>query len=209
MKIRLALAALIFGGAIVLAGCSSGEGASAASSSESPAATTSSASPAATETEEELDTVDVRIARSLLDQEGSLTDEEIVAGASEISMGAVVEGETVVYTMTVAQRNEMLANMRSSAREAADELIADETNSVTGVESNDAMTSITVFVDGARYSPIEALLALGFFVSGGVFQQVNGVANDDIDVIVEFVDDASGEVLDTASFQDMRENVEQ
>lgn len=37
-------------------------------------------------------------------------------------------------------------------------------------------------------------------------KQFNGVAPDDIDVTVEFVNDATGEALDTGSYQDMREN---
>lgn len=200
VKIRGALAACIVGAALVLSGCSGGG---------EDAASNSSASPAAIEVEEQLVTVDVRIARSLLDQSGSLTDEEIVAGASQNGIAAVVDGDTVIYTMTKPQRDEMLANMRSSAQDAADELIADETNSVTAVEFNDSMTSFQVSVDAARYGTLESLLAIGFYIQGALYQQFNGVAPDDIDVIVEFVDDATGEVLDTGSYQDMRNNLVQ
>ncbi|KAF2417605.1 hypothetical protein B2K11_11780 [Microbacterium sp. B35-30] len=154
-------------------------------------------------------TVDVRVARSLLDQSGSLTDEEIVAGAREKGIAAVVDGDAVVYTMTKPQRDEMLAQMRSSAQDAADELIADETNWVTGVEFNDSMTSFEVSVDGHRYGALESLLALGFYVQGALYQQFNGVAPDDIDVIVDFIDDATAEVLDSGSYQEMRANLEQ
>ncbi|MDZ8275372.1 hypothetical protein R2Q81_05320 [Microbacterium aquimaris] len=200
VKIRGALAASIVGAALALSSCS-GVGEDVASSS--------SASPAAIEVEEQLVTVDIRIARSLLDQSGSLTDEEIVAGASENGIAAVVDGDTVVYTMTKLQRDEMLAGMRSSAQDAADELITDETNSVTTVEFNDSMTAFQVSVDAARYGALESLLALGFYIQGALYQQFNGVGPDDVDVIVEFVDDATGEVLDTGSYQDMRDNLGQ
>ena len=185
VKIRGALAACIVAAVLLLSGCSGG-GEDAASSR--------SASPAAIEVEEQLVTVDVRIARRLLDQSGSLTDEEIVAGASENGIAAVVDGDAVVYKMTKQQRDAMLAEMRSSAQDAADELIADETNSVTAVEFNDSMTSFQVSVDADRYGALESF---------------NGVAPDNIDVIVEFVDDATGEVLDTGSYQDMRDNLGQ
>lgn len=200
MKIRGALSACIVGAALVLSGCS-GAGVDAANSS--------SASPAAIKVEEQLVTVDVRIARSLLDQGGALTDEEIVSGASENGIAAVVDGDTVVYTMTKSQRDEMLAAMRSSAQDAADELIADETNSVTAVGFNDSMSSFQVSVDAARYGALESLLALGFYIQSALYQQFNGVAPDGIDVIVEFVDDVTGEVLETGSYQDMRENLGQ
>ncbi|KJL38376.1 hypothetical protein JOD63_002951 [Microbacterium terrae] len=200
VKIRGAIASLIACSVFVLGGCSAGGDA---------ATSNSSASPATIEVEEDLVTVDVRIARSLLDQNGSLTDEEIVAGAQENGIAAVVEGDTVVYTMTKPQRDEMLAQMRSSAQDAADELIADDTNSVTGVQFNDAMTSVKVSVDAAKYGALESFLALGFYIQGALYQQFNGVAPDDIDVIVEFVDEATGEVLDTGSYQEMRENLGQ
>lgn len=200
VKIRGAIVSLIACSMFVLGGCSAGGDVETDSSS---------ASPAAIEVEEDLVTVDVRIARSLLDQGGSLSDEEIVAGAKEKGIAAVVEGDTVVYTMTKPQRDEMLAQMRSSAQDAADELIADDTNSVTGVEFNDAMTSVKVSVDAARYGALESLLALGFYIQGALYQQFNGVAPDDIDVIVEFVDDATGAVLDTGSYREMGENLGQ
>ncbi|WES65847.1 hypothetical protein P0L94_07180 [Microbacter sp. GSS18] len=199
MKIRKAVVPLVVCTALVLGGCSAGgDGASSTSSS-----------PAAIEVEEQLVTVDVRIARSLFDPDGSLTDDEIVAGAAENGIVAVVDGDTVIYTMTKPQRDEMLDQMRSSAQEAADELVADDTNSVTGVEFNDSMTSFTVSVDADRYTQLESLMALGFYIQGALFQQFDGVATDDIDVIVEFVDDATGEVLNTGSYQEMRENLEQ
>lgn len=198
MKIRGAIVSVIASAVFVLCGCTAG-GDHAASSS--------SASPAAIEVEEELVTVDVRVARSLLDQDGSLTDDEIVTGAKEKGIAAVVEGDTVVYTMTKPQRDEMLAQMRSSAQDAADELVADDTNSVTAIEFNDSMTSFKVSVDAARYGALESLLAIGFYIQGGLYQQFNGIDPDDVDVIVEFVDDTTGEVLDTGSYREMREKL--
>lgn len=199
VKIRGAIVSLIACSAFLLGGCSA---------DADVAPSSSFASPAAIEVEEDPVTVDVRIARSLLDPSESLTDEEIAAAAREKGIAAVIEGDTVVYTMTKPQRDEMLAQMRSSAEDAADELIADDSNSLTGVEYNDAMTSVTVSVDGERYGALESLLALGFYIQGALYQQFSGVAVDDIDVIVKFVDDATGEVLDTGSFQEMRENLD-
>ncbi|WP_455132379.1 hypothetical protein [Microbacterium aurum] len=72
VKIRGAIVSLIACSMFVLGGRSAGGDV---------ATDSSSASPAAIEVEEDLVTVDVRIARSLLDQGGSLSDEEIVAGA--------------------------------------------------------------------------------------------------------------------------------
>jgi hypothetical protein len=196
--VRVAVVSLAVLATFVLGGCSANAPRDADPSSS-----------AAIEVEEELVTVDVRIARSLLDPNGSLTDDELVAAAREKGMAAVVDGDAVVYTMTRSQRDEMLEQMRSSARDTADELIADDSNSVTGVEFSDSMTSFKVSVDGDRYGALQSLLALGFYIQGALYQQFDGVASDDIDVIVEFVDDTTGEVLDSGSYQKMRENLEQ
>lgn len=168
-----------------------------------------SSTPGAIQVEEDVFTVDVTLARSLLDPAGSLTDDEIIAGAADKGISAVVAGDQVIYTLTKPQRDEMLTQMRSSAQEAVDEMIADDSNSVTGVDFNDEMTSFKVSVDGARFTPLESLLVLAFYLPGALYQQFNGVPVEEVDVLVEFVDDKTGEVLETGSYQEMRKNLEQ
>ncbi|RQP12425.1 MAG: hypothetical protein EAS51_02690 [Microbacteriaceae bacterium] len=164
-------------------------------------------SPAAIEVDESLFTVDITIARSLLDAEGTLTDDEILAAADSKGFSARVEGDSVVYTMTRAQRDDFLSQQRSAARDAADELVADESNSVTSVEFDDGLTNYRVSVDASRYSPFEAFLVVGFYLQGALYQQFAGVDADAVDVTVEFVDDATGEILDSGSYQEMRANL--
>ncbi|QTX04366.1 hypothetical protein [Agromyces archimandritae] len=166
-------------------------------------------STAGVEVEEKLLTVDVRIARSLVDPDDSMTDEEIEASAKEDGVKAVVDGDAVVYTMTRAEQQKMLDEFRENAEASADELVADDSNSVTGVDFDDSMTSFEVSVDAGRYGSLEALLALGFYIQGALYQQFDGVPQDDIDVTVDFVDDATGEVLDSGSYQEMRANLEE
>ncbi len=199
--VRLAAASLLVCAVALVAGCSGVQ-------SESPEPGTSSG-PGAIEVEEQLFTVDVTLARSLLDPAGSLSDEEIIAGAQEQGISAAVTGDEVTYTMTKPQRDAMLAQMRSSTREAVDEMVADDSNSVTGVDFNDEMTSFVVSVDGARFTQFESLLAIAFYLPGALYQQFAGVSAEELDVVVEFVDDATGEVLQTGSYQEMRKNLEQ
>ncbi len=198
MKARPAIAALIAVAVLSLGACSAGGERGPDASSTTPAI----------EVEEAIATVDIRLPRTLIDQEGVLADEQIVDAAEQEGISAVIDGDAVVYTMTRAQQADMLAQMRASAQTAADGLIADETNSVTAVEFNEAMTSFKVHVDAERYGALESLLALGFYIQGALFQQFSGVGADDVDVVVEFVDDATEEVLDSGSYEDMRERVQ-
>ena len=199
--VRGAVASMFVCAVFVLGGCSGGGNGGSAGGTTS--------TPGAIEVEEELLTVDLRIARSLLDPDGTLTDEDIVSAAGEKGIAAVVDEDAVTYTMTKPQRDQMLAEMRSSAQKAIDDMIADESNSITGVEVNDAMTAFRVSVDGARYSQLESLLALAFYIQGALYQQFDGVSQDEIDVTVQFVDDATETVLNTGSYQEMRKNLEQ
>jgi hypothetical protein len=196
-SVRVTTASIAFLASLALVGCA-GEAAPTGDSGSTPPAV---------EVDEGLLTVDLTIARSLLDAQGTMTDEQLVAAAEEKGFAATVDGDTVTYTMTKAQRDDMLDQMRTSAREAADELIADETNSITGIEFDDGMTSYDISVDAARYTQFEALLAVGFYIQGALYQQFTGVSPEEADVTVRFVDDASGEVLNSGSYQEMRANL--
>lgn len=195
--VRAAAASIAFVAALSLIGCAG---------QPAPAGETDSAPPAV-EVDEGLLTVDLTIARSLLDAQGTMSDDELVAAAEDRGFSATVDGDTVTYTMTKAQRDDMLDQMRTSAAEAADKLIADETNSITDIEFDEGMTSYRISVDAARYNQLEALIALGFYIQGALYQQFTGVDPEDADVTVDFVDDATGEVLNTGSYQEMRANL--
>jgi len=198
---RTALASLIVSTVIVLGSCSAESGERAAVDADS--------TPAAVEVEEDLVSVDVRVARSLIDPDGSLADDDIVAAADAQGMTAVVDGESVVYTMSKPQRDEMLAEMRSSAQDSIDDMVSDTSNSVTDVEIDNAMTSFRVSVDRQQFSPLESMLVLGFYIQGALYQQFAGASPDDVEVTVDFIDDATGEVLESGSYQEWRKNLEQ
>ncbi|MFC9918259.1 hypothetical protein [Agromyces binzhouensis] len=200
MSVRSAAASAMICAALVFVGCAaadSGASVNGVDSTDGPI-----------EVEENLATVDVRIARSLADPEGSMSDEEIVSAAAEKGMTAAVDGDAVIYTLTKTQRDEMLDELRSSAQDAVDGIIADDSNSVTAVEFNDSMTAFKVSVDAERFSPFESLLVIGFYLQGALYQQFAGTSADDLDVVVEFVDDATGEVLESGSYQEWRTNLE-
>jgi len=202
-SIRGVLASTLVVSMLALGACSGAAGAPATSVSAS-----ASPSGAAIEVDESLLTVDIRLARTLLDPDATLTDEQIVDAAAGKGITATVEGDTVVYTMTKAHRDEMLTQMRASAQSSADELAADDSNSVTDVEFNEAMTDFKVTVDGSRYSQLESLLVIGFYLQGALYQQFAGTAVDDVDVRVEFVDGATGAVLNTGSYQEWRSKIQ-
>lgn len=147
--------------------------------------------------------MDVTVQRSILDPNGEQTDEQIIQGAKDKGMSAVVNPDrTVTYTMSRKQQRELLDGMRASVLESTATMVDDAQNSFTAIEVSDDMTLFTVKVDKARYSELEVLYALGFYMGGGLYQQFSGVKGDEVDVKVQFVDDATGEVLDSGSLRD-------
>lgn len=149
-------------------------------------------------------TVELTIGRALFDLDDALTDDELVAAAADRGFDARIDGDSVILTITEAQRDEYLANLRASAQEAGEGLIADTTNSITGIEYNADMTRFRIAVDGARYAEYEALVVVAFYFQGALYQQFSGVQEDDVDVIVELVDDATGELLSSGSYRELR-----
>jgi len=74
---------------------------------------------------------------------------------------------------------------------------------------NADLTQFTVQVDAARFSSLEAFYAVIFYVGGGLYQQFDGVTADDVDVQVDFVDNATGEVIDSGTLRDWLDSAEQ
>lgn len=188
---------------LALAGC--GGPTKPATESAAPAsATVTSASPEAPiSVDEGLLTVDITVLRSLLDPDSEMTDEDIIQSAKDQGMTAVVNGDgTVTYTMSKAKQRELLESLRTSTAQTNAELVNNPDTSITDIEMNDQLSSFTVKVDRARYSDWDSFYVLVFYVAGGIYQQFAGVPADQVDVIVQFVDGATGEVLNTGSYRE-------
>ncbi|QAY71285.1 hypothetical protein [Xylanimonas protaetiae] len=152
--------------------------------------------------EEGRTTVDVTVSRDLLDPDGSWTDEDVVAEAMSQGIAARVTADgDVVYTMTPARHQEMLDGFSGAIDQAITELTSGD-NSFTAIEASDRFDRFTVRVDGARFTDFEPFYAVSLFLVGGLHQQFDGVAADDVDVTVSFVDDATGETLTSTTLQE-------
>lgn len=189
--------------AAALTSACGGPSTSAAANGQSAGVSAATTTPPVVKVDEGLLTVDVTIRRSLLDPDGKTTDEQIIQAAKDKGMKVVVNADqTVTYTMTRTQQKQMLDGMRTSIQDSMTKLVAGGQTSITAVDVSDDMTSFTAKVDGTRYKVFDAFYALGFYIQGGLYQQFAGVAADKVDVKVQFVDDKSGEVLNSSSYRD-------
>jgi hypothetical protein len=62
-------------------------------------------------------------------------------------------------------------------------------------------------VDPAAYTSWDSLYVMFFYLSGTYYQAFDGKDAEDIDVVVEFIDSVTNEVLESASYREWIEGV--
>lgn len=167
--------------------------------------TTSAQGPIAAD--ENLLTVTVTLAPNLFQGK---TEEEIIASAKEngITKCVVNEDGSVVYTMTKAKHKQMLADFEKSIEESNEGLINGEAKveSFLKIETNDNFSQFDVFVDPQKYTIWDNMNILAFYLQGVYYQCLAGAAIDDIDVVVNFIDNETNEVVETGSYREFMAN---
>jgi len=153
--------------------------------------------------DEGLFNVDVTLGAALFQGQ---TEDAIKAAAKEngYSDCKINADGSVTYTMTKNKRDEMLADMKTSFEELVAGYLEGENAvaSFSDIQYNDDFSKINIYVDAEQYTMWDSLYALTFYASGAYYQAFAGVANDDVDVVVNFIDDATSENLETSSYKD-------
>ncbi|MBR1696245.1 MAG: hypothetical protein IJ709_12790 [Selenomonas sp.] len=160
--------------------------------------------------DENLLTVEVTMPAAFFEDE---TPEEIQASAKEAGfLSCTVNSDgSVTYKMTKGKRTEMLQNYKKEIDSTIQEYTSGGENAPQSFKSiayNDKVTQFDVRVDRTAYenSWFDSLYAMGLYMLGGYYQILDGVPNDQVDVIVNFIDDATGEVIESGSYQEALAN---
>ena len=136
------------------------------------------------------------------------TEEELLGDAAEEGITCTVNDDgSATYTMSKSQQKELLDNLKSSVDSSIDELLNGENaaESFQKIEYANDLSSFDVYVDRSLYeqSFADQFSVLGLFLLGAYYQIFDGVAVDDLDVVVNILDAETGETIDTTSYQDM------
>lgn len=203
------LAALVCSGALVLAGCGSGDSASTDASASPASSEAASDAPAEEATDAELEALgDVEVDQGLLsvtitlpadfaeDVTQASIDKSIADG--EIQDGQINDDGTVTYQLSKSQHEDSLAQLRGTI----DEIVAEENTTNPGlyeeVTYNDIMTQFSVVVaDRKKYEQSMSMLSFGLLFGAAFYQIFYGVPENERNVVIEYVDGATGEVFDT------------
>jgi hypothetical protein len=193
---------------LLLAGCSNpsesqepDEDAGMSSSSQSDTDEAENGENQAVEVDEGLFEMEVTVSADFL---GELTEEEIASNAedAEFSDYAINPDGSVTYKMSRAVYEAALQEMKTGLDESIQESIEEYPDVIRSITYNSAVTEFEVLVDRAAY---EADFGIGFiafsFGIGGLFYQMfEGVPEDEQEVLIEYVDEATEGVIDTQTF---------
>lgn len=139
--------------------------------------------------------------------EGGRSDKDILRDAKQQDIQVKIDHdkETVTYTMTKVQQNDLLLSFKNNFEEELAEggAVRDEFPFVKDVEYNDDMSDMRVLCNRDTYDSDRARdFADHLFASSITYQFYSGSKEDDINVNIIFVDAVNGEDLYTTNLRD-------
>ncbi|WP_346897385.1 hypothetical protein [Clostridium sp. UBA7503] len=193
MKKRILTLLLVTTMAITMVGCgskTSGDGATAEKKTESNDGEMSS--------QKNLFDVEVTLPAAFFDGSDKTTI-ETEAKAKGVHEVKVNEDGSVTYIMDKKTHKELLASMKQAVDESIKETLADKENypSFAEIKYNDDLTQFDIMVDKATYGGLQPFVAVGFYMSGNMYQAMNGKSFDTAKTIVNFKDKDTGEVIES------------
>ncbi len=139
---------------------------------------------------------------------GETPAEDIQAGAEKKGyVGCTVaEDGTVTYRMNVQQYQEECAQLRDQLQESVELLTKgkDAVASFREIRCAEDFSAFDVYVDMEKYTMLDSFFGMGFMATGAYYQIFAGADPDKVDVVVSFIDEATGDVVDTASYRELR-----
>ncbi len=137
-----------------------------------------------------------------------LVDDLDLKDASKITMN---EDGTATVVLTEAQRKAERSELDEEFSEEIRDLYSkdsdDRVASFVNIDYDKAYTKFDVFVDSATLKETDKLYTMSFLVSGEIMQSIDGVAPEDIDVQVNYIDNTTKETVYSRSYKEVMEAV--
>ena len=138
---------------------------------------------------------------------GETPAEEIAAGAEKNGYAdcSVTEDGFVLYTMTKTRHEEECRRLSKELQTSVDSLLkgADAVESFRDIVCAEDFSVFDIYVDAAKYTVVDSLYGMGFMATGAYYQMYAGKDPQKVDVVVNFVDKDTEQVLDTASYREI------
>lgn len=134
------------------------------------------------------------------------TQEEFDQKSKEKGYKSIILNEdgSATYTMTKAQHNEMIDEVKAPLDTSLQEMVSsEEYPNITSIVANDNYTEFTIVTISEELDMSESLSVLAFYMYGGIYNIFNGTEVDNINV--KFINEASGEIITESNSRDMNE----
>ena len=195
--------------AVLMVGCgnetiSTDIGSSNADSTDSAVEATSEESSEGVEVDEGLLTVEITIPASLYEISDEVVTqeslEEEVKGDDGIKSVKLNDDGSVTYKVTKAKQKEMLKEMKANVDDSIQSLIDNEDMSFVSIEYNDDVTKFDCIMTNNEPNLYESFAVLTLYITGTFYNEFSGA--DDYDIVVDYINEASGEVIYTGSYNE-------
>ncbi len=142
--------------------------------------------------------VEVTLPAAFFDGSDKTTIEK-EAKAKGVHEVKVNEDGSVTYIMDKKTHKELLESMKQAVDESIKETLADKENypSFAEIKYNDDLTQFDIRVDKASYGGLQPFVAVRFYMSGNMYQAMNGKSFDTAKTIVNFKDKATGKIIES------------
>ena len=130
-----------------------------------------------------------------------------VVKAKGYKSGTLNSDGSVTLVMTKEQHRELMSAVSETINEGLAEMIESEDYpNITAISANDNYTVFTITTRNEEISLGETLSVLTFYLYGGMYAVFSGENVDNIHV--DFVNEASGEIIDSADSKNLGEDDE-
>ncbi len=156
--------------------------------------------------------VQVNLPKSYFGGETTAELEENIKANEDVLAYEINEEEgTVLVTMTEETRDGIRSEMINEWDTNIKKLYEgdEKITSFVNIEYDESFTKFDVYLDNEQLNGMEQLYALLFYAGGSLVQGFDGVAEEDIDVEVNFIDNATKEVQSTSTYKEYIAAMEQ
>lgn len=114
---------------------------------------------------------------------------------------------SVTYTMPKGKWKEMVADLKSTLDESITELLTGEDRIVSfkDIEYTEDFSEFNIYVDPEEMGVWDTLSSLVLYFTGGLYQSFAGHQGDEIDVVVNYLDYETKELIESGSLREMGE----
>lgn len=151
-------------------------------------------------------TIEITIPASIMfkDEEGDLKldDKDKEQGIKNITKNS--DG-SITLEMTEEGHKKLLNDLKKTVDKNIEDLLADKENcpSFNKITYNDDLSEFTIEVNPDLYTEDESSYAIDFYFSGNIYQSLNSVPEDKLNVDVIIVDQTTKEVITTGNSASM------